>query len=67
MAGDSGNDQEMLSGETLGVIVGNFSPELKKLRGRERIYFAEGEYAWGIIEGMNHYDFLGRIKNPEYE
>ena len=67
VAGDSGNDHEMLSGETLGVIVGNFSPELKKLRGRERIYFAQGEYAWGIIEGMRHYNFLGQIKNPEYE
>ena len=67
VAGDSGNDEEMLSGETLGVIVGNYSSELKKLRGRERIHFAQGEYAWGIIEGMQHYDFLGRIINPEHE
>ncbi len=61
VVGDSGNDEEMLSGNTLGVVVGNHSEELEKLRGRERIYFAEGTYAWGIIEGMDHYDFLGAM------
>lgn len=65
VAGDSGNDLEMLSGETLGVVVGNHSSELNKLRGRERIYFAEGEYAQGIIDGINYYDFLGEITIPK--
>lgn len=65
VAGDSGNDQEMLSGNTLGVVVGNHSAELDKLRGHERIYFAEGEYADGIIEGMEYYNFLGKIKLPQ--
>lgn len=65
VAGDSGNDLEMLSGETLGVIVGNYSPELRKLRGREGIYFADGHYAQGIIDGINYYDFLGKIKDPK--
>ncbi len=60
VAGDSGNDEEMLSGHTLGVVVGNHSPELKKLRGREHIYFAEGEYAKGVLEGIRHYGFLGQ-------
>ncbi len=62
VAGDSGNDEEMLSGHTLGVVVGNHSPELKKLRGREQIYFAEGQYAEGVLEGIQHYGFLD--KNP---
>jgi len=66
VAGDSGNDLEMLSGETLGVVVGNHSPELKKLQGRERVYFAAGHYAQGIIEGIEHYDFIGSIKIPRY-
>ncbi|WP_455210414.1 HAD-IIB family hydrolase [Kaarinaea lacus] len=58
VAGDSGNDEEMLRGNNLGVIVANYSKELAKLRGRPDIYFAEGAYAWGILEGMNHYHFL---------
>jgi sucrose-phosphate synthase len=64
VAGDSGNDMEMLSGETLGVVVGNHSAELKKLRGRERVFFADGQYARGIIEGIEYYDFLGSIRIP---
>ena len=31
----------MLKGRTLGVVVGNYSPELEKLRKLPRIYFAE--------------------------
>jgi len=57
IAGDSGNDEEMLVGDTLGVVVGNHSPELELLRDRERIYFAKNTYALGILEGMKHYHF----------
>ena len=32
VAGDSGNDAGMLIGRTLGVVVGNYSPELERLR-----------------------------------
>jgi sucrose-phosphate synthase len=67
VAGDSGNDEEMLTGNTLGVVVGNHSPELARLRGRPRIYFAAAPYAWGILEGLEHYDFLGAIRVPEEE
>jgi sucrose-phosphate synthase len=66
-AGDSGNDEEMLTGNTLGVVVGNHDPELDAIRGSPRIYFADGEYAWGILEGIEHYDFLGRIEIPDTE
>jgi len=65
VAGDSGNDEEMLAGETLGVVVGNHSAELDSLQGRERIYFANGVYAWGIIEGIEYYDFLGSFREPQ--
>lgn len=58
VCGDSGNDDEMLRGDTRGVVVGNYSPELNKLKGKRRIYFAKKEYAAGIIEGINHYRFL---------
>jgi len=61
VAGDSGNDEEMLRGNTLGVVVGNHSAELEALRGQPRIYFAKAHYAEGILEGIAHYDFL----NPD--
>ena len=64
VAGDSGKDEDMLRGNTLGLVVGNYSPELTRLKGRERVYFAEGEYAWGILEGMQFYDFLGELTIP---
>ncbi|MCB9873924.1 MAG: HAD-IIB family hydrolase [Planctomycetaceae bacterium] len=64
VAGDSGNDEGMLKGRTLGVVVGNYSPELEKLRKLPRIYFAEAAHARGIIEGVNYYNFLGNITIP---
>ena len=65
VAGDSGNDEEMLMGSTLGVVVGNFSPELRHLFGKPRIYFADRTYADGIVEGLEYYNFLHEIKIPE--
>ena len=63
VAGDSGNDAEMLGGNTYAVVVGNYSPELERLRGRPHIYFADDYYAAGIIEGIREYDFLEGIIN----
>ncbi|HQT26420.1 MAG TPA: HAD-IIB family hydrolase, partial [Burkholderiales bacterium] len=57
VAGDSGNDEEMLLGDTLGVVVGNHSIELEPLKGIEQIYFAHEVCAKGIIEGIRHYGF----------
>jgi sucrose-phosphate synthase len=39
VAGDSGNDIEMLKGDMLGVVVANYSKELEALKGGRRIYF----------------------------
>jgi sucrose-phosphate synthase len=64
VAGDSGNDEEMLTGNTLGVVVGNYSPELERLRGRSRIYFADAPHALGVLEGMAFYNFLNKIRIP---
>lgn len=55
VAGDSGNDLEMLVGDTQAVVVSNHSAELDKLRGLEQVYFAEAPCAAGILEGMAHY------------
>lgn len=67
VAGDSGNDEEMLGGNTLGVVVGNYSKELEKLRGRDRIYFAEASHAWGVVQGLEHYRFLDQPRIPEQQ
>jgi sucrose-phosphate synthase len=57
VAGDSGNDVEMMLGDTLGVIVGNHSPEIRSLKGRHQVYFATEHHARGILEGIAHYQF----------
>jgi sucrose-phosphate synthase len=64
IAGDSGNDEGMLKGRTLGVVVGNHSPELGKLKGLPRIYFASATHARGILEGIEYYNFLGHVRIP---
>lgn len=58
VVGDSGNDKEMLSGNILAAVVGNYSPELEYLREDPNTYFAEGRHAWGILEALEHYGFL---------
>jgi sucrose-phosphate synthase len=60
VAGDSGNDAGMLRSAGHGVVVGNFSPELRSLRGRDNIYFARATHARGILEGIAVSGFLER-------
>ena len=59
-AGDSGNDRDMLLGQTAGIVVGNYDKELEPLRQARysRVYFADANYADGIIEGLRHYGLL---------
>lgn len=62
VAGVSGADQDMLRGNTLGVVVANgHSDELSALGEQESVYFAQQSYAAGIIEAIGHYRFL-----PDY-
>ncbi len=68
VSGDSGNDEEMLKGRPMAVVVGNYSPELEKLKGNRNIYFAGRKYAGGILEGFEHYSFItggSNISAPE--
>ena len=67
VAGDSGNDTEMLKGELLAVVVSNFSEELEAIRGSKRVYFANRSYAGGIIDGIQFYDFLKIGKEEHFE
>jgi sucrose-phosphate synthase len=64
VAGDSGNDAGMLLGRTLGVVVGNYSRELDRLRKSPRVYFAKAAHARGVIEGIQYYQFLDNIVIP---
>jgi sucrose-phosphate synthase len=60
VAGDSGNDREMLTLGTPAVVVGNYSKELDSLNKRmlDNIYFSKDHYAGGILEALKHFDFL---------
>jgi sucrose-phosphate synthase len=55
VAGDSGNDEDMIAGASRGLVVGNHSVELENLRNRPNIYFSQAKYAAGIIDGLKHY------------
>jgi sucrose-phosphate synthase len=56
--GNSGSDMDMLRGDTAGVVVGNYSKEIEPLRGLRRTYFSKQAYAAGILDGINHYNFV---------
>ena len=58
-AGGSGADEDMMRGNTMAVIVANrHYEELSELTDIERIYFAQKDYAGGIIEAMQYYKFF---------
>ncbi len=65
VCGDSGNDEEMLRGELLGVVVSNYSPELGSLKGIRGIYFAQGKYSSGILEGIRKYKFIEKATQQQ--
>jgi len=58
VCGDSGNDEEMLRGEPLAVVVGNYSPELARLKGSKNVFFADRPCAGGILEAIEKYRFI---------
>ena len=64
-AGGSGADEDMMRGNTLAVVVANrHEEELSELADIEKIYFSEQPYASGIIEAIEHYDFLDACVVP---
>lgn len=62
VCGDSGNDEEMLKGEPLGLVVGNFRRELAHLKNARNIYFAEKPHAGGMMEGIQHYQIIEKAE-----
>jgi sucrose-phosphate synthase len=48
-----------MRGNTLAVVVANrHHEELSQLEDQERIYFARQNHALGLLEAIEHYDFL---------
>src|SRR5690606_23585644 len=64
VAGDSGNDREMLVGRHAGIAVGNHAPELQSLAGRPGITFVEGEMAAGVLEGLQALGWMADVEEP---
>lgn len=59
--GDSGNDIALFESSEKGVIVGNAKPELLlwyKKHKRDSLYLAEAHYADGVLEGLQHFEFV---------
>ena len=59
VAGVTRADEDMLRGNPMGVVVANpYPPELSGLSDTDNIYFSKNQYAAGILEAIQHYQFL---------
>lgn len=58
VAGGSGVDEDMMRGNTLAVVVANRHHELSLLPEANNIFHATRDYAAGILEALDHYDFF---------
>jgi sucrose-phosphate synthase len=66
VAGGSGADEDLMRGNALAVVVANrHEEELSDLVDVERVYYARAPYARGILEAVEHYEFLGKNTNAE--
>lgn len=54
VAGNSGNDADMLSSGVRAIAVGNATPDLKTLR-LPKLYHASDTYAAGVLEGLAYW------------
>lgn len=57
VCGDSGNDLDMFTGSSRGIVVGNHAPELESLRVARGVYFASQPSAAGVLEGLRKFNF----------
>lgn len=58
VCGDSGNDAEMLRGDTPAGVVANYAPELEALRGMRQVFFAGQPCAGGVLEAIAHFGLV---------
>lgn len=61
----TGLDEDMLRGDSLGVVVSNHSPELRSALARPRVHLSARSHVGAVLDGIDHYDFLGDIRVPE--
>jgi sucrose-phosphate synthase len=60
VAGGSGADEDMMRGNTSAVVVANrHHEELSGLVDLERVYLSDQAGAAGLLDAIDHYDFLG--------
>jgi len=68
VAGGSGADEDMMRGNTLAAVVANrHNEELSQLIDVDRIYFAKHQFAEGILEALQYYDFFNECTDPDIE
>lgn len=58
VAGDTGNDTDMLTCGARAILVGNHSSEVAHLVDDPRVYVAQRNHAAGILEGLAHYGVI---------
>ena len=64
-AGGSGADEDMIRGNTLGVVVANrHDEELSALVDLERVYYSDRAHAAGLLDAIEHYDFFNGGAQP---
>ena len=64
--GGSGNDEDMIRGNTLAVVTANRREEvLSSLVDLELVYFSDQPRAAGLLEAIDHYDFFKACKVPD--
>jgi sucrose-phosphate synthase len=61
VAGDSGNDREMLETEFKGIVPVNALDELKIIASNHRHYQSPLPAARGVLDGLHHFGFLQRL------
>jgi sucrose-phosphate synthase len=67
VAGGSGTDEDMMSGNTLAVVVNNRQHESLELEHQDRhIYFANSANALGILEAIDHYQFFPETESATH-
>jgi len=64
VAGDSGNDLEMLSLGYPSVVVGNAQPELTDIKVHDKLFMATQNYAAGIQEAWVHFYESNNVEVP---
>ena len=59
VAGGSGADEDLMRGNALAVVVANrHGEELSELVDVDRVFYSKQSHAAGILEAVQHYDFL---------